>query len=87
MVPRQQHHRQARSRDHARGPVKNMLRQAVAFERVTRKQHNIRTDRASRMKHTRQACSSVAAMEASGIIMVHMQVRTVDHDDVFAIHQ
>jgi hypothetical protein len=25
-------------------------------------------------------------MEASGIIMVNMQVRTVDHDDVLATH-
>src|SRR5262249_50251922 len=59
----------------------------MALERVADEQDHVRTDRACRCEDTRQACGPVTAMKSRGILVIHVQVRTVDDDNVLSTHR
>ena len=82
MIARQQHDRYGGSCHHRCGSLENMVRHAVAFERIAGKQHDIGVEAARFFEHTAKAGRPVAAVDARRVVMVHMQVGAVNDDDV-----
>jgi len=82
MIARQQHDRHAGGGDHRCGAVEHMLRQAVAFEGIADQQHYVGADPACRGKDASEARRSVAAVDARRVVMIHVQIRGMNNDDV-----
>jgi hypothetical protein len=55
----------------------------VAVERIAREHHHIRRRIAGGVEHTGKTRRPVAAMQAGGVVMVQMQIGTMDDDEVF----
>ena len=83
MVARQYDDRQSDRRDHGSGAVEQFSRQSVAVERIARQHHHVRPRIAGSVEHARNPRRPVAPMQASGVVMVQMQIGTMDDDDVF----
>jgi hypothetical protein len=58
------------------------LRQPVTIERIAGQDRDIGAGSTRRVKHAGEPGGAVAAMQARGVIMVHMQIGAVRHDDV-----
>ena len=82
MVARQQHHRQRRRRDDVGGAVEQLLRQPVTIEGIARQDHHIGAGAARGAQHAGEPGGAVAAVQARGVVMVHMQIGAVSHDEI-----
>ena len=81
VIARQDHDRQRAPRNDRRGAIKKVSRQAMAIEGIAGEQHHI-GGRARGSEHAGQARRAVAAMQPRRIVVIDMQVRTVNDDDI-----
>ena len=82
MVAWQDHHRKLGRRDDIGRTIEQILRQTMAIERVAGQDRDIGACGMRRAQHAGKTGGPVAAVQACGVIMVHMQVGTVRHNEV-----
>jgi hypothetical protein len=82
VVARQHDDRQARRRYDGRGLREQIGWQTVAVEGVAGEQHDVGTDVAGGPQHAGEPRGAVAAMEPRRIVVVDVEIGTVNDDDV-----
>ena len=67
---------------HGRGALDQILRHAVAVECIAGEDHDVGRHAARRIQHASQSRNAVAAVQPRRIIVIDVQVRTVNDNDV-----
>jgi hypothetical protein len=87
VIPGEDHDPKIGNGEEIAGALKNDLAQLIIFEGVAGQQIDVGPQHPGSNQHRAQARRPVTVMQARRMVLVDMQVRTVDEDDFFVHRQ
>jgi len=87
VIPGEDHDPKIGNGEEIAGALKNDLAQLIIFEGVAGQQNDVGAQHPGSSQHRAQARRPVTVMRARRMVLVDMQVRTVDEDDFFVHRQ